>query len=180
MAPADDNVLRDFIDGGIYNRLLNSRIGNALKRKEAFTMTFNTDGISLSNSSTLSIWPCFGTINEIVSQERFCVDNIILYGTYFSRIWKLYLIFIICFIGICIGHKKPDFNVFLEPLVSELKKLEQGVRLVQNVPKYTSFYLVAGIFDKPAKAAVLNMKSYNGFGGCTKCLQLGETLKGTI
>jgi hypothetical protein len=86
LAPADDNVLRDFIDGGLYNRLLNSRIGNALKRKEAFTMTFNTDGISLSNSSTLSIWPCFGTINEIVSQERFCVDNIILYGSYFSRI----------------------------------------------------------------------------------------------
>jgi hypothetical protein len=93
---------------------------------------------------------------------------------------KLYLIFIICIIGICIGHKKPDFNVFLEPLVSELKKLEQGVRLDPNIPKYTSFYLVAGIFDKPAKAAVLNMKAYNGFGGSTKCLKLGETLKGTI
>jgi hypothetical protein len=70
--------------------------------------------------------------------------------------------------------------IFLEPLVSELKKLEQRVRLVPNVPKFTSFYLVAGLFDKPAKAAVFNMKSYNGFGGCTKCLQLGETLKGTI
>jgi hypothetical protein len=39
-------------------------------------------------------------------------------------------------------------------------------------------FLVAGIFDKPAKAAVLNMKAYNGFGGFTKCLQLGETSKG--
>jgi hypothetical protein len=38
--------------------------------------------------------------------------------------------------------------------------------------------LIAAVFDKPAKAAVLNMKSFNGFGGCTKCLQLGETLKG--
>ena len=83
---ADYNALRDFIDGALYNRLLNSRIGKALKRKEAFTMTFNSDGISLSDSSTLSIWPCFGTINEIVPQERFCVDNIILYGKYFSRI----------------------------------------------------------------------------------------------
>jgi hypothetical protein len=57
--------------------------------------------------------------------------------------------------------------------------LELGVRLIPNVPKYTSFYVVAVTFDKPAKAAVLNMKSYNGFGGCTKCLQVGETLKGT-
>jgi hypothetical protein len=33
------------------------------------------------------------------------------------------------------------------------------------------------VFDKPAKSAVLNMISYNGFGGWTKCLQLGETKK---
>ena len=83
---SSDNTLRDFIDGELYKRILNSRIGSAVKRKESFTMTFNTDGISLSESSTLSIWPCFGTINEIVSQERFCVDNIILYGKLFSRI----------------------------------------------------------------------------------------------
>ena len=70
--------MRDLINRALYKRLLNSRIGNALTRKEAFTMTFNTDGISLSESSTLSILPCFDTINEIVPQERFSVDNIIL------------------------------------------------------------------------------------------------------
>ena len=58
--------------------------------------------------------------------------------------------------------------------------MEQGVRYVPNISKYTNFYLVSGIFDKPAKAAVLNMKAYNGFGDFTKCLQLGEMLKGTI
>ena len=78
----------------------------------------------------------------------------------------------------CVGIKKPDFKVFLEPLVMELKNLEQGIRLVPEIPKYTSFFLIAAVFDKPAKAAVLNMKSFNGFGGCTECLQLGETLKG--
>ena len=39
------------------------------------------------------------------------------------------------------------------------------------------FFLVAGIFDKPAKAAVLNMNASNGFYGCTKCLQKGKSLK---
>ena len=39
------------------------------------------------------------------------------------------------------------------------------------------FFLVAGIFDKPAKAAVLNMNASNGFYGCTKCLQPGVTYK---
>ena len=51
---SSDNTLRDFLDGEFYKRILNSRIGSAIKRKEAFTMNFNTDGISLSETSTLS------------------------------------------------------------------------------------------------------------------------------
>ena len=49
---SSENTLRDFLDGELYKRILNSRIGTAIKRKEAFTMTFNLDGISLSESST--------------------------------------------------------------------------------------------------------------------------------
>ena len=173
---SSDNTLRDFIDGELYKRILNSRIGSAVKRKESFTMTFNPNGISLSESSTLSIWPCFGAINEIIPQEKFCVENIILYGKKICKLQQLLHIFYK--LGICVGYKKPDFNVFLEPLVPELKKLEQDICLEPDIPKYISLFLVAGIFDKPAKAAVLYMKANNGFGGCTKCLQLGETLKG--
>ena len=58
-----------------------------------------------------------------------------------------------------------------------MKKLENGINLYpeEAFDKYVQFFVIAAIFDKPAKAAVLNMISYNGFGGCTKCLQLGET-----
>jgi hypothetical protein len=81
-----DNTLRDFINGELYKRILNTRISSAVKRKESLTMTFNTDGISLSESSTLIIWPCFETLNEIISQKRFFVENTILYG---KKICKL-------------------------------------------------------------------------------------------
>jgi hypothetical protein len=118
---SSDNTLRDFIDGELYKRILNSRIGSAVKRKESFTMTFNIDGISLSESSTLSIRPCFGAINEIIPQEKICVENIILYGKKICKLQQLLHLFYK--LGISVGHKKPDFNVFLEPLVSELKKL---------------------------------------------------------
>jgi|688.fasta_scaffold1145989_2 hypothetical protein len=77
-----NEILSDIVDGELYKRILESRIGREINRKEAFTMTFNTDGISLSDSSSLSIWPCFGSINEIASNERFCVDNIILFGNF--------------------------------------------------------------------------------------------------
>ena len=74
-------------------------------------------------------------------------------------------------------------NNFLQPIVTELKMLENGIclqseeTLLKVSKKYTRFYLLGAIFDKPAKSAVLNMISFNGFGGCTKCLQLGETFE---
>ena len=86
------------------------------------------------------------------------------------------------FKGICVGNSKPDLGIFLKPIVSEMKRIERGISLEfrkenELVIKPVKFFLIAGIFDKPAKSSILNMMSYNGFGGCTKCLQLGETYK---
>lgn len=33
--------------------------------------------------------------------------------------------------------------------------------------------LICGTFDLPARAAVLNMVQFNGYWGCSKCLQKG-------
>ena len=48
---------------------------------------------------------------------------------------------------------------------------------MENSIENVKFFLIAGVFDKPATAAVLNMKASNGFYGCTKCLQPGITHK---
>jgi len=37
--------------------------------------------------------------------------------------------------------------------------------------------VIAAVFDKPAKSSILNMISCNGFYGCTKCEQPGESYK---
>ena len=42
--------------------------------------TLNTDGISLSENSTLSMWPVYAVMNEINPNERFCIDNVIVVG----------------------------------------------------------------------------------------------------
>jgi hypothetical protein len=39
------------------------------------------------------------------------------------------------------------------------------------------FFVIGGVFDEPAGAAVLNMIGSNGFYGCLKCIQLGCTIK---
>jgi hypothetical protein len=57
-----NEILSDNFDCKLYKRILKSRIGRAINRKEAFTMTFNTKGKGLSDSSSLSIWPYFSLI----------------------------------------------------------------------------------------------------------------------
>ena len=76
----NDHLLRDITDGSLYKKVLKSNIGRLIKQKEAFTLTTNTDGISLSENSTLSMWPVYAVINEINPNERFCIDNVIVVG----------------------------------------------------------------------------------------------------
>ena len=72
--------MRDITDGSLYKKILKSDIGRLIKQKEAFMLTLNTDGISLSGNSTLSIWPVYAVLNEINLNERFCIDNVIVVG----------------------------------------------------------------------------------------------------
>ena len=74
--------------------------------------------------------------------------------------------------------EKTDFNVFLNPIVKQLKELEYGIDITTNdCIKPIRFYLLTGVFDKPAKAAILNIVQWNGEYGCSRCLQPGISYK---
>ncbi len=77
-----------------------------------------------------------------------------------------------------VGDSKPNFDIFLNLIVIELKRLELGIKIrFADVSKEIKFFLFAAVMDKPAKAALLNMINSTGFYGCTKCLQPGLSLK---
>jgi len=43
---------------------------------------------------------------------------------------------------------KPELSVFLEPIIEELRKLENGINLSSDdIPKFKKFILIAAIFD---------------------------------
>jgi len=112
------------------------------------------------NKSKLTIWPVFLVINELPIESRYCIDNIIL-------------------AGLSVAEHKPNMDIFFNEIVTQLTILELGIDLpLSNVVKKRKFFLIAAIFDKPAKAPILNMNQYNGNYGCTKCEQPGETAKG--
>jgi hypothetical protein len=63
-------------------------------------------------------------------------------------------------------------------LIVSLKKLELGAAIIfKDISKKIKFFLVAGVYDKPARSAILNMVSCIGFYGCTKCSQPGKSYK---
>ena len=76
-------------------------------------------------------------------------------------------------ICLSVGSIKPNFDVFLNPILCELKELEYGMLIRE---KFCKFFVITGVFDKPARAAILNMIGSTGFYGCLKCYQPGSTL----
>ena len=78
----DSNRIFDFYDGAIYQNLLKSQNGDSFRKKESLTLMLNTDGISRSIKSNQTIWPIFLVVNELSSQNRFCIDNVIVAGIY--------------------------------------------------------------------------------------------------
>ena len=72
--------------------------------------------------------------------------------------------------------KKPNFNILLKPVIIQLNSLEYGLTVKQNnfANKVLRFFLLFGVFDKPARAEILNMKLSSGYYGCIKCLQIGK------
>jgi hypothetical protein len=145
----------DIIHGQIYKQLLESEDGVLFKHKKAISLIMNSDGISSFKKSKLTIWPVWININELPLSKRFSIDNTIL-------------------AGLSIGEEKPNTDHFFNPIVIQLKKLELGFDLsIQNVTRETKCFLIAAIFDKPAKAAILNINGCNGFYGCHGCYQKG-------
>jgi hypothetical protein len=151
--------ITDFFDGEVYKRLLNGPYGQKFKNKDYLTLLLNTDGISKSSNSDLTIWPVYLAINELPSNERFCIENIII-------------------AGLSVGYKKPDFATFMTPIMANIVSLQYGVQ-IQFKNKENSlkqFFLISAVFDKPARAAILNMKSSNSYDGCLKCYQTSVPL----
>ncbi len=115
------------------------------------------DGMAPHQSSSVSIWPLWASLNEIPAEHRYKEDNIFLFGVYF-------------------GAEKPDGNNFLAPLVHQFCQLYESKPLVKinNELWSINVLLFSVIADLPAKSNAMVMQSFNSFYGCTKCLQKGK------
>ena len=75
-----ENKISDLFDGEIYKKF--SKNFDIQQLDYIFSMIFNTDGISVSDKSNISLWPVYFNIAEIDKDERFCFENTIIGGNF--------------------------------------------------------------------------------------------------
>lgn len=144
-----DSTGRDIFNGAEAVRVKNSYQDNGIKR---FTLTLHSDEVAVGNSSNVSIFPIFLTINEM--SKKFRRENFFL-------------------VGLFVGRKKPSVNTFLTPIVDELKSLANEPLVWKDWksnPIKSTFHLVAVIADAPMRAYLRNVRQYNHLNGCDWCL----------
>ncbi|CAF0831338.1 unnamed protein product [Brachionus calyciflorus] len=150
----DLNIIEDVFDSEFYKSFKASIEENGPK-KTCYSLIFNTDGIELSNKSNISIWPVYLAINELPVETRYYIDNILI-------------------TGILVSNGKPEtLNHFLSDIIIELKMLEFGVTVNNEIYK---FFCIFGVFDKPARSLILNTILSSGYFGCIKCYHQGTSV----
>lgn len=142
----DENYV---FDGGIFLKE-HKEIG-----QKYLALTFNTDGVSLQKSNTLSLWPIQITCSFLPPYLRYQRKNIIIAGLYY-------------------GKHKPNFSDYLTPLCQEMMQLQTSGVVINN-QRFCVFISHASL-DLPAKADVQNTIHHNGYSACMYCYHSGERI----
>lgn len=122
------------------------------------SVTWNTDGALVFESSGFSIWPLQLQVNELSFKAR--TENII-------------------FGGLCFGETKPDMNCFLQPFVHEMNDLSsRGVywKDKSGHEKLSRAFPGPCSVDSVARCLVMNMTQFNGKHGCGWCEARGQQM----
>lgn len=103
-------------------------------------LNINIDGLPLSKSSNLQIWPILMNINT--------TDNVYVIGAY-------------------TGHSKPDdCNLYLKEFIDELSALIENGFLYNN--NLYNIHCRSFVCDSPARSFILGVKGHTGYSSCIK------------
>lgn len=143
----------DVVNGFVYKQFVEQNVIG----ENDISIQWNVDGVSLYNSSKISMWPILVTINELKYRTR--KNNVMLCG-----IWY--------------GAKKPCMNLFLKPFITELLDLRnEGINCTTFTNKgkiNVKIHTLLCIVDSVARPMVQNMMQFNAHYGCPYCEHRGE------
>ena len=130
------------------NRLKKKLLDN---NKYNITYTFNTDGCKSAFPSHTTMWPVYIDIPEFDSKRR-SSDMLM--------------------VALWVDKTDPDMQVFMKSFIDDANKLQtEGVEWTHPSGEkiISKFFPGPLIVDSKCRCAVLEMKQYNGYYGCTFC-----------
>ena len=140
-------------------------VENAIKKKmmtymgnmndaDTLTLHVNIDGIPLSRSSKISLWPILGKIQEMSDLDPFVI-------------------------AVFAGTEKPTpVGEFLYDFVEEIKILQECGITCNN--KYYQLVLDAIICDAPARSMIKCIKGHSGYNACERCTEHGTYVENRV
>lgn len=152
----EENFISDIHDGYILKK-----IESEFRHSFNLSLTLNTDGAKVFQSSTKALWPMQLIQNYLHPRIRFLSTNIIVVGLWF-------------------GDGKPDVSTYFFPLIKELRKIhESGGFKIETLSSDITFlpFITHCTCDLPAKASCQGLKQYNAQYGCGYCKHPGVPLK---
>lgn len=145
--------IEDVYDGSQYQKIMGDKDASHI------SLTWNTDGVPIFESSKYCMWPIQCLINELPVHLR--KKHALLAGLWF-------------------GTTKPSIDCFLRPFVSEVNRLAtEGFNWLSN-SKHTCKTFVHAIVcsaDAVARCMLQGIKQFNGKYGCSWCLHPGERVE---
>ncbi|KAM7301078.1 hypothetical protein ISCGN_016640 [Ixodes scapularis] len=154
-AASPDDPITDITTGKGYRNMREE----AKLAVDDLTLTINTDGSPVFESSKTSVWPIQFVINELPPHVRFKHPTLA---------------------GLWFGKTHPNMQTFIGTFVEAVNSMQpvkwkHGSHLHQS----KAFVLCCSV-DAPARAAVQNMVLFNGYHGCPWCLMTGEYREGSM
>ncbi|XP_077498751.1 uncharacterized protein LOC144109845 [Amblyomma americanum] len=154
MASTVPSMYADITDGRLYRSTRSQ-----LKAKWSdLTVTMNTDGSPVFKSSKASVWPVQLLINELPFNIRF--RNVIVGALWFAK-------------------THPPQHLFMKAFVKAFNDIGTIVWKHASETVLSRLTVACCCVDSPARASLLNMKQFNGYFGCSWCLQKGTAVDGT-
>ncbi|KAL1483029.1 hypothetical protein MTO96_033405 [Rhipicephalus appendiculatus] len=150
---SDIGAYSDISDGLLYHNVMKQ-----LKMTSSdITLSFNTYGAPVFDSSKSSIWPEQVMINELPALTRW--QNVMISGVWFSS-----------------AH--PPMHLSMKRFVEEINEIGKLVWTNSGNVIQSAVHALVGCEDSPARTQVLNSKQFNGYYGCSWCLEQGATIDG--
>ncbi|KAJ1519617.1 hypothetical protein ONE63_004891 [Megalurothrips usitatus] len=148
--------LSDIFDGNVFKRC--KELGIPIE--DVLTLTINTDGVRVFKSTQNSMYPILSHLNELIPEQRFKVDNVILCGLWF-------------------GRSAPTMSLFLKPFITEVLNLSTNglsYRQANGTMRRSYVFPLACSLDSVAKPKVTCQKQFNGYDGCPYCLHPNDAV----